>query len=236
MAVRRTAPQRSLSRSTPMRISRMLIAVDFSETATRAAKWATECFAPDAEFVLLHVVELPHRPRFAEDALPPDDVIAAVARQFAEARMHELATFLTPAAVRSEVRIGKPHEQVAAAALEFGADLVVIGPHGDRPRPSRFLGTTADRITRTSPVPVLVATQPPAGAPSRILTPVEDHSITPLLLAWTRALALRVDASGTVLHIWSNAVYSHVASMSYATARSDADARADIRKELDAAA
>lgn len=220
-----------------MTVSRMLIAVDFSETAAKAAKWATECFAPEAECVLLHVIELPHRPRFGHDMLPPDDEIAAVARQYADGRMHELATYLTSATVRTDVRVGKTHEQVRAAALEFAADVVVIGPHGDRPRPSRFLGTTADRIARTSPVPVLVATQPRAGAPKHILAPVDDFSITPLLLDWTRDLATQFDAHVTLLHVWSNAVYSHVASMSYVTTHSDAEARGEIDKELhDAAA
>jgi nucleotide-binding universal stress UspA family protein len=215
----------------------MLIAVDFSETATNAAKWATEYFAPDAEFALVHVVELPHRPVFANDTLPPDDEIAAIARQHAEGRMDELATVLTAGPAHSEVRIGKAHEQVAAAALDFEADIVVIGPHGDRPRPSRFLGTTAERIARTSPVPVLVVTHPPAGAPERLLAPVEDASITAPVLAWTKELAQRFDAEVTLLHVWSNAIYSHVASMSYATTRTEGEARAEIQKELhDAAA
>ncbi len=170
--------------SSPMRISRVLIAVDFSETAATAAQWATEHFAPGAHFTLLHVVERPRRRRFAHDALPADDEIALVARQYAERRMHELGSRLTSASVRAELRVGKPFEQVTVAARELRADLVVIGPHGDCPRPSRFLGTTADRIARTSPVPLLIATRPPASAPRRILVPVEDYPIPSALLVW----------------------------------------------------
>jgi nucleotide-binding universal stress UspA family protein len=210
----------------------MLIAVDFSETAATAARWASEHFAPDAELVLLHVIDLPRRPRFADHDLPSDDAIEAMARQYAEGRMQALSTELAARVSRREIRIGKPYEQIAALATEIAADVVVIGPHGDRPRPSPFLGTTAERTARTSPVPVLVVTDPPAGAPSRILTPVEDASITPRLLAWTKDLAEQFDAAVTLLHVWSTAAYSHVASMSFATTTTEAEARDEIRNEL----
>jgi nucleotide-binding universal stress UspA family protein len=210
----------------------MLIAVDLSETATTAARWASEHFAPEAELVLLHVIDPPRRPRFADRDLPSDDAIEAMARQYAEGRMQALSTELGARVSRREIRIGKPYEQIAALATEIAADLVVIGPHGDRPRPSPFLGTTAERTARTSPVPVLVVTDPPAGAPSRILTPVEDVSITPRLLAWTKDLAEQFDAAVTLLHVWSAAAYSHVASMSFATTTTEAEARDEIQNEL----
>lgn len=210
----------------------MLIAVDFSEAATRAARWVSEHFAPNAELVLLHVIDLPRRPRFAGHDLPSDDAIEAMARQYAESRMQALSTVLSSRVARSEIRIGKPHELVAALATEIAADVLVIGPHGDRPRSTTLFGTTADKIARTSPVPVLVVADPPTGAPSRILTPVDDASITPRLLAWTKDLAEQFDANITLLHVWSNAVYSHVASISLATTKTEAEARSEIEKEL----
>ena len=108
----------------------------------------------------------------------------------------------------------------------------MIGPHGDRPRPRKFLGTTAERVVRTSPVPVLVATNPPAGRPRRMLVPVDDSAITPVILEWVRDLAATFDADVTLLHVWSNAVYSHVASMSYATTKGEEAAQREINKEL----
>ncbi len=215
-----------------MKIEKMLVAVDFSDTATTAAKWAIEHFAGGAEVILLHVIDPPDRPPFARHKLPPEEVLEATAREYAERRMQELSTNFAAAAARTEVRVGKPYEQIAAAARETGANIVVIGPHGDRPRPSRFLGTTADRVARTCPVPVLVATEPAAHAPHRILVPVDDQSITPTLLDWAHGLAERFDGQITLLHVWSNAVYSHVASMSYASTWTKADAQKEIEKEL----
>jgi nucleotide-binding universal stress UspA family protein len=218
-----------------MKIERLLVAVDFSDTATAAARYAAEHFAPSAEVVLLHVIDPPARPRFARDVLPPEAALEAMAREFAAKRSTELASSL-PARSRIEIRVGKPHDVIASTAYDVDASIVVIGPHGDRPRPWRFLGTTADRVVRTSPVPVLVVTAPTPHRPRRILVPVDDDSSASPVLEWTRDLADRFDADVTLLHVWSNAIYSHVASMSYAETRTEADARREIESELRGAA
>jgi nucleotide-binding universal stress UspA family protein len=162
--------------------------------------------------------------------------LEAVAREHAARRMLELSSYLTSARVRMEIRVGQPDEQVAAMASEVGASVVVIGPHSDRSRPSKFLGTTADRIARSCPVPVLVATNPTEHSPRRILVPVDDDGIASQVLAWTRDLAERFDSDISLLHVWSNSVYSYVASMSYATAPNEAQAKQEIEKELTGAA
>jgi nucleotide-binding universal stress UspA family protein len=119
-----------------------------------------------------------------------------------------------------------------SAATEFGADLIVIGPHADRKHASRFLGTTADRIVRTAPVPVLVGTAPTSHAPRKLLVPVDDDALAPTILAWARTLADRFAAEVSLLHVWSNAVYSHVASMSSAQPRPQGDPRATLERAL----
>jgi len=216
-----------------MKLDRILIGMDFSQPAIAGAKWVSESFAPDAELTLLHVVEPLDGVGFASAVLPPADAIAAAAREDAETRMRGIGSYLTADVPRREIRVGTPHEVIVNAARDGAYDLVVIGPHGDRPRRSLFLGTTADRIVRTSPVPVLVATHPPAGAPRQFLVPLDERDVTPVVLETTRELAERFDGAITLLHVWSNAVYSHVASMSHATAHGNEQAaRDDITREL----
>ena len=51
-------------------------------------------------------------------------------------------------------------DAVAKAAVDWGADLIVVGTHG-RSGPSRvLLGSGAEQIIRLAPVPVLVTRQP----------------------------------------------------------------------------
>ncbi|HEY9225907.1 MAG TPA: universal stress protein, partial [Gemmatimonadaceae bacterium] len=100
------------------------------------------------------------------------------------------------------------------------------------PRPTKLLGSTADRIVRQSPVPVLLATNPGKSRPQQLLVPVDDADVTTHLLSYVHDLAAALDANVTLLHAWSNSLYSYVASMSHATTKNEAQARADIDKEM----
>src|SRR5262245_26929463 len=82
----RTSPARATRGAVRTRImiyQRIVIATDFSDASIGAAKWASEQLAPDGELILVHAVELPHRPLFARDALPPNDVINQAVLDFA---------------------------------------------------------------------------------------------------------------------------------------------------------
>ena len=54
------------------------------------------------------------------------------------------------------VRIGRPHEQVLATAQELGADLLVIGRHGDDSLARAWLGGVAQKLIGLADLPVLV--------------------------------------------------------------------------------
>ena len=219
-----------------MRLESIVVGMDFSKTAVRAAEWIARSFAPAADLTLVHVIDLPARPRFAPPSFPSREMTEKAARDFAESEMKRVASFITDRAPRFEVRVGKPYDEIAKVARECSADLVVIGPHDDRPRPRALLGTTADRIIRTSGVPVLILIHQPSDVPKRILVPVEDAPITSAVLDAARSLATRFDAGVTLLNVWSNAEYSYVASMAHATAGSEAAAKQELERDLNAAA
>jgi len=211
---------------------KIVVGMDFSDAAISAAKWASQCFAPAADLVLVHAIELPHRPIFATGAMPPSDAIQAAALDFATSRIDEVARSLSSTNIQKEIRPGKPTDVIHQVVFDAGADLVVIGPHGMRPHTTGLLGSIADRIVRLSPVSVLVAKNPRQRTPKRILVGVDDSRMTPHVLAQARSLAATFDAQVTFVHVWSDAVYSHVASMSYATAHDEQKARREIRDEI----
>lgn len=215
-----------------MRVGTVVIGMDFSDTSIEAARWITSYFAPSAEVVLVHAIEPTSRSRFGGRAVPSPEIVERAAEDFARYRLGELKRELPPGSnVCAKIRVGRAYEVILDLATETRADLVVIGPHGGRPHTMKFLGSTADRVVRLSPVPVLVATHPPPHPPRRILVPVDDASVTPDLLDRAGEIAESFDAGVTLLHVWSNAVYGHVASMSYATAGSEEEAKEEIRSE-----
>ncbi len=67
--------------------------------------------------------------------------------------------------VDAVTRVGRPHEQIVAAARELGADLLVIGRHGDEGSAQAWLGGVAQKVIGLAERPVLVAVgSPPPNA------------------------------------------------------------------------
>jgi nucleotide-binding universal stress UspA family protein len=80
---------------------------------------------------------------------------------------------LDPGAVGWEVQPGAPHRVVVEAARRLSADLVVLGATDDGGRLAKLLGSTADRVVRKAPCPVLVVRGKLRVPPARILAPVD---------------------------------------------------------------
>ncbi|MDW7709098.1 MAG: universal stress protein [Deferrisomatales bacterium] len=72
-------------------------------------------------------------------------------------------------AVRGQIAEGKGHSRILEAARGPSVALVVLGG----PPPSRLLGSTAERVVRRSPVPVLVVRRPPSLGYTRVLVGVD---------------------------------------------------------------
>lgn len=73
----------------------------------------------------------------------------------------------------SEVQVGAPYRIVSEAAERMGADLVVVGATGSGPLAAELLGSTADRVLRKAPCPVLVVRDGFQVPPRRVLAPVD---------------------------------------------------------------
>jgi nucleotide-binding universal stress UspA family protein len=66
--------------------------------------------------------------------------------------------------VDATVRIGRPHEQIVAAARQGGADLIVIGRRGTETLARAWLGGVAQKVIGLADRPVLVAIPTTKGA------------------------------------------------------------------------
>ncbi|HKG90926.1 MAG TPA: universal stress protein [Gemmatimonadaceae bacterium] len=197
-----------------MKIERIVIGTDFSAPSLEAARWTAAHFAPGAELVLVYAIYFPEPPRFLRDRYPHVEELVETARKGAEERLRALARSLVALGAgrgtRTDVRVGVPSDAIAAAAAEHGAELVVVGPHGERARPWNLLGTTAQHLVSVSPVPVLLAAGRRASRPRSILVPLLGADETPSVMAWTHRLAEHFDADVTALHVVSSAVVSHL--------------------------
>ena len=77
---------------------------------------------------------------------------------------------------------GSVQDKVAAEAVDWGADLIVLGTHGRRGAARVVLGSGAERILRHAPVPVLL-----------VRAPAERDAAAELLQASASAAALAAE-------------------------------------------
>jgi nucleotide-binding universal stress UspA family protein len=188
---------------------RIAVGIDFSESSVAAATWAARELGRDAELILVHVIHDPPSPSFLREHYPRE-MLLELARAGAEQRLRELGRSIATGLVWTEVRVGRPDEELARVASEYGARLIVLGRHGERGGLRNRLGTAAERVLASDAAPVLVLAEEAAAAPRKMLVAIDDSDAAAPVLRWTRELAQRFDAKATLLYVVPPQVFSNV--------------------------
>ena len=134
-------------------LQRLLLATDFSPKA-QAAEAAAARLAPHAGTVdLLHVINPDEAARYARWPV------------MARAALDDIAAEVTATGGKAEIHLetGKPSEQIARAAADRDADLIVVGKHGQGWVESITTGSTAANLCEIARRPVLVVPQTESG-------------------------------------------------------------------------
>jgi len=137
-------------------IDSVVVATDGSESVGRAVRVATDLARRfDAAVHALYVVDE------TEIDSSPDGVrtdLEAALREQADDALSAVAD-LAEDRVTTAVREGRPADEIVGYAREHDLDLVATGTRG-RHGENRFLiGSVAERVVRTCPVPVLTVRQ-----------------------------------------------------------------------------
>ena len=139
-------------------IGKILVASDFSPASQKAFEYALRLGQQfGAELQLLHVVEpimaatfagvVPSPPPFSDDEF-----------FIAEKYLDQLAKSARSREVEAKplVRVGVATHEIVEAAREEDVDLIVIATHGHTGWRHFAIGSTAERVVRAAPCPVLV--------------------------------------------------------------------------------
>ena len=141
-----------------LQLKKILVPIDFSPASKNAFKYAlrlAEEFA--AEVTLLYVL-----------APAPSRSFASIlgAQAFSESDLSDTEKNLralisstrngSVQRVRSTMRIGVPSHEIVEMAKDADVDLIVIATHGYTGWKHFCIGSTAERVVRTAPCPVLV--------------------------------------------------------------------------------
>lgn len=144
---------------------RILVPIDFSAESTRALKTAAALGQTDGEDLLLvHVVgplyDLRDYGYGPVQRRRPNAGLMRHARQRLRALGRRHVGAERP--WRCVVRSGTAPHQILKAAQEFRADLVIMPTRGLSHAPPTEVGSTAERVVRHAPCPVLVLPKPVA--------------------------------------------------------------------------
>ena len=190
----------------------ILAATDFSKPAERAADFARELARRfQAQLHLVHVTVILEDPHLEGDHLRRlEELVAsgddARRKDLESGSEHQPGLDVTPHMVRGLA----PAEVIVETASNLGCELIVMGTHGRRGLPHLLLGSVAERVVRTSSVPVLTvrgdADIELSDAP-QILVP---HDFSEASASALRSAAAWADALGaeiTLLHVVEPVVY-----------------------------
>ncbi len=146
-------------------IKKILAPIDFSDYSKNALKYAAQ-FAKEfnSELYLVYVVEpmiYPADFSMGQIAIPSADIDLQTR---AEEELVNLSKTLDPSIhVETMIKTGKPFVEIIETAKEKDIDLIIIATHGHTGVEHLLFGSTAEKIVRKAPCPVLTLREPIKG-------------------------------------------------------------------------
>ena len=147
-------------------LKKILVPIDFSDYSKSALKYAVNfCKSFSAEMILIYVVE--------PVIYPPDFSMGQIAipsvntewDERAKQELEKLANTEIPngVSVKTLIKTGKPFIEIIETAGELDVDLIIIATHGRTGVEHILFGSTAEKVVRKAPCPVLTLREPVKG-------------------------------------------------------------------------
>ena len=214
-ASRATPAVRSASLEQPLQITTILVPLDFSRASMQALKYTIPLAEEfKAAIHLVHVQptdEMTAISRAGHLMLNGADAIALMQDRLAEVQCKHDVRFWPD---NCHVVSGRPFEEICKLAREIEADLIVLPTRGHSGLKHVVLGSTAERVVRYAPCPVLI----PRGARyqsailndaaakaglklRKILVPVDFSKCSLAGVKYAARLAKRTGATLRLLHV-----------------------------------
>jgi universal stress protein A len=154
-----------------LRLKRILVPTDFSESAEHALNYAVGLSRPyRAEILVLHVFQLREylsllSEKAQVDSDTANEVLEAAKRRVAEQLEKAVQRFGAEDVVMLPVlETGVPYEEIVKYAAEREVDLIVMPTHARTGLAHFFMGSTAQRVISHAVCPVVVVKGlPPVG-------------------------------------------------------------------------
>ncbi len=147
-------------------IKKVLAPIDFSDYSKDALKYAVAFVkAFNAELYLIYVVEpVIYPPDFSMGQIAMPSVDIEMDKK-AQEELDNLAKKEIPPElkIKTIVKTGKPFLEIIETAEEEDIDLIIIATHGHTGIEHILFGSTAEKVVRKAPCPVLTLRAPAKG-------------------------------------------------------------------------
>jgi nucleotide-binding universal stress UspA family protein len=144
-----------------MDLHAILVATDFSDCSGAAFQMAKKLARRfGAKIILVHVINQRVVEHLADHLRLEADTLLPEFRERAQQQLGEFLKRIKPEnlEVESMVVVGLPFQEIAVVARDLAVDLVVMGGYGRSgrgPIEKVFFGSTAEKVVRLLPCPVL---------------------------------------------------------------------------------
>jgi nucleotide-binding universal stress UspA family protein len=188
-------------------IRRVLVPIDFSPPSREALAFVLPLVQKfQAELHLVHVFapDYPLSSMMAFPLIMPEIAVERRVRSHLRSVAKREKLAIRPQNVHA--RRGRPFEEICRLASEIQIDLIVTPTRGRTGLKHLALGSTAERVVRHAPCPVLVVHSKGGSGKRRrpvfkkILVPVDFSSCSAKGLEYARALALEFDSRLVLLN------------------------------------
>jgi nucleotide-binding universal stress UspA family protein len=221
-------PRVRSARNTPLEIRNVLVPIDFSEPSLQALEFALPLLKQfRAELHLVHVFE-PDYPLASMAVMPliiPELEVGERVRRHLRVAAKKYSVDLRRENIHT--RRGRPFEEICRLARDKSVDLIIAATRGNTGLKHLVLGSTAERVVRYSPCPVLIMRgvdrrkKASHNGKSRlvlrfekILVPIDFSDCSMKGLAYAKALAKQCGSKLVLLH--SVALQYYVTNVEYA--------------------
>jgi nucleotide-binding universal stress UspA family protein len=195
------------ARAMPLQIRNVLVPVDFSPPSLEAIEFALPLikqFAADLHLVHAFASDYPMTALVALPLVLPEVEI----NQSVHRHLKDVAKKYSIDLRRENLHAlkGRPFEEICRLARDISIDLIVIATRGHTGLKHLALGSTAERVVRYSPCPVLVvrpstakARKPQLGF-KKILVPIDFSECSMKGLAYAKAWARQFESTLVLLN------------------------------------